>query len=155
MRMMVLGLTILSGCMGSSGSTLVTGMIEPKQIRFVTVVKPDLEGVGGWQAACIHIRITRSGTEESFLCRFGIEMPVRNREGPISVPLAQRVASERINETAYRVLSSATPASPLGLLCETLKGTLAPQVANSIVGAMMTYRCHKDSVPVEFGEFAL
>ncbi|QSQ28083.1 hypothetical protein JY651_12910 [Pyxidicoccus parkwayensis] len=148
--------TLLHGCMGPSGATVVTGLTEPKQIRFVTVVKPDLEeGVGGWQVSCIHIRLTRSGTGESFLCRFGIEMPVRNREGPVSVPLAQRVASERINETAYSVLGSATPASPLGVLCETLKGALAPRIAGSIVGAMMTYRCHKDTVPVEFGDFVL
>ena len=130
-------------------------MVEPKQIRFVTVVKPDLQRAGGWQAACIHVRLTRSGTEDSFLCRFGIEMPVQNSEGPISLSLAQRVAADRINESAHWVLGSATPASPLGLLCESFKGMLAPRVAASIAGAMMTYRCHKETLPVEFGEFTL
>ncbi|MFP2907575.1 hypothetical protein ACLESD_21505 [Pyxidicoccus sp. 3LFB2] len=145
----------LAGCAGPPTTTIVTGMVEPKQIRFVTVVKPDAHGVGGWQAACIHVRITRSGTEESFLCRFGIEMPVRNSEGPVSVSLAQRVAADRINETAHLVLGSATPATPLGMLCETFKSVLAPRVAASIAGAMMAYRCHKATLPVEFGEFVL
>jgi hypothetical protein len=78
----------LSGCTGPTGVTIVTGLIEPRHIRFVTVLKPELRGAGGWQAACIHIRITRSVTEESVLCRFGIEMPVRNKDGPVSRSLA-------------------------------------------------------------------
>jgi hypothetical protein len=94
-------------------------------------------------------------TEEAVLCRFGIEMPVQNEDGPVSSSLAQRVAAARINEAAHLVFGSATPASPLGMLCETFKGALAPKVAASIAGAMMTYRCHDEAPPVQFGELTL
>ncbi|MFP2932825.1 hypothetical protein ACLESO_48310 [Pyxidicoccus sp. 3LG] len=143
------------GCVGAPTATIVTGGIEPRQIHFVTVIQAEPQKVGGWQAACIHIRITRSGTEESILCRFGIEMPVQNSDGPVSVPLAQRVTADRINESAHQVLGPATPASPLGMLCEALKSALAPKMAASLAGAMMTYRCHPQSLPVEFGDLLL
>lgn len=152
---LALALGLLPGCVGPPTTTIVTGMVEPKQIRFVTVTQAEPGATGGWQAACIHVRMTRSGTEVSFVCRFGIEMPVQNNEGPISVALAQRVAADRINEAAHWILGSATPASPLGILCETFKRTLAPRVAASLAGAKMTYLCNSKASPVQFGEFTL
>lgn len=133
MRIHVLALLLAhaSGCLPARTITVVTGRIEPRQIHFTTIVEQSEEDekegkAGGWREACIHLNITRQNTGESFLCRFGVEVPMRTHEGPISLPLAQRITAERIDEAAKSVFTAATPESPLGLLCQTLKKTLTP-----------------------------
>lgn len=145
---------MFSGCVRpvSRTRTIVTGKIEPRHFHFVTVVEQTEEGPGGWRAACIHVRILRSNTGESLDCRFGIEVPIENGDGPVSLSLAQRIAAERTNETARIVFESATPVSPLGLLCEKFKKTLRPLLEASIGGARLMTRCHERTIPVQLGE---
>jgi hypothetical protein len=149
------GLTLSSGCVGPVERTIVTGQLTPKQIRFVTVHEPTHGDVGGWRAACLHIRLTRSNTGESILCRFGVETPLRNKDGPISIPLAQRIAADRINEAAHQVLGAATAESPLGMLCQTLKATIRTSFMASIAGARLPDTCDEMTTPVQFGDFTL
>ncbi len=154
---LALMLSLFSGCVRpvSRTRTIVTGKIEPRQIHFITAVEQAEEGPGGWRAACVHVRITRRNTGESFNCRFGVEVPIENRNGPISVSLAQRIVAERTNETARIVLGAATLDSPIGLLCEEFKKTLRPLLQASIEGARLKMKCHEKAVPVQLGEVAL
>lgn len=150
-------LPLFAGCAPpiTGTRTIVTGEIEPRHFQFTTIVEQDRDEPGGWRAACVHIRIQRDTTGESFICKFGIETPLRNKEGPISTPLAQRIAAERTNEAARLVFGASTPVSPLGMLCESFKATLSPLVEASIAGARVKKACHKKTVPVQFGELAL
>jgi hypothetical protein len=149
-------LSILSGCAlrGRRTRTIVTGKIEPRQIHYVTTVEHTGNEPGGWRATCIHINIQRKNTGESFLCRFGVEVPIRNNDGPVSLPLAQRITAKRTDEAARLVFGSATPESPLGMLCQTLKSTLKPLLSASIGGTRVNTECHEKTIPVQFGEFA-
>lgn len=151
---LVLLLPMFSGCVRpvSRTRTIVTGRLEPRHFHFVTVVEKTEEGPGGWRAACVHVRILRSNTGESFDCRLGIEVPIENDDGPVSVQLAQRIAAERTNETSRVVFESATPITPLGLLCEKFKNTLRPLIEASIGGARLMTRCHEKAIPVQLGE---
>ncbi|RKH14263.1 hypothetical protein D7V97_03530 [Corallococcus sp. CA053C] len=148
-------LTLSAACVGPTDRTFVTGRIEPRQIRFVTIVETPPGEVGGWQAACIHIRISRDNTGESIVCKFGVETPLHTQEGPVSASLAQRIAADRINEATHSIFGAATLESPLGMLCESLKATLRTTVPASIVGAKVPVRCHAKSFPVQFGAFTL
>ncbi|MFY0522477.1 hypothetical protein ACN28I_04445 [Archangium gephyra] len=149
-------LSILSGCSPRSTRTrtIVTGKIEPRQIHYVTTVEHTEEEPSGWRATCIHINIQRKNTGEAFLCKFGVEVPMQNDKGPISLPLAQRITVERIHEAARSVFGSATPESPLGMLCQTLKTTLKPLLSASIGGSRVNTECHRKTIPVQFGESA-
>lgn len=159
MRIHVLALllALASGCLPARTITIVTGKIEPRQIHFATVVEhseqEEREGKeGGWRAACIHLNITRQNTGESFLCRFGVEVPMRTRNGPVSLPLAQRITAERIDEAAKSVFTAATPESPLGLLCESLKATVTRLLDASLKGSRVQTLCHEETIPVQLGE---
>ncbi|NOK17173.1 hypothetical protein HMI50_09055 [Corallococcus carmarthensis] len=148
-------LPLSMACVGPTDRTRVTGRMLPGQIRFVTIVEADPGESGGWRAACIHIRSSRDNTGQSILCRFGIETPIHNVEGPISTPLAQRIAADRINEATQSIFSAATLESPLGMLCESVKATLRTTVPASIAGSRVPSECHARSVPVQFGDFNL
>jgi hypothetical protein len=150
---LALVLLVSLGCVRSGPRTLVAGKIEPGQIHFVTTVKPRKGEPSGWRVACIRINIQRWNTGESFLCEFGVEVPIQNDNGPISIPLAQRITAERIHEAAEVVFSAATPESGLGLLCESLKKTLKPILWASIEGSRVMTPCHKKSIPVQLGDF--
>jgi hypothetical protein len=159
MRIHVLALllALASGCLPARTITVVTGRIEPRQIHFATVVEQsekdeEEEEPSGWRAACIHLNITRQNTGESFLCRFGVEVPMRTKKGPVSLPLAQRITAERIDEAAQSVFRAATPDSPLGLLCESLKATVTRLLDASLKGSRVKTRCHEKTVPVQLGE---
>jgi hypothetical protein len=148
-------LSLCMACVGPTDRTLVTGRILPRQIRFVTIVEADPGKAGGWRAACIHIRISRENTGESILCRFGIETPFHNIDGPISTPLAQRIAAERINEATQAIFSAATLTSPLGMLRESVKASLRTTIPASIAGSKVPSVCHERALPVHFGDFTL
>jgi hypothetical protein len=147
-------LLILPGCVTPTNRTrtIVTGQIEPRHFQFVTVVKQTGNEPGGWRAACVHVNIKRT-TGESFLCRFGVDVPIETDEGSFSLPLAQRIAAERANETARLVFGSATPESGLGLLCEAFKKTFGTLLDASIRGSRVKTGCHEKTIPVQFGEF--
>ncbi|WP_309895030.1 hypothetical protein [Archangium sp.] len=144
-----------AGCAPSAKRTrtIVTGRIEPRHFQFYTVVKQRDNKAGGWRAACVHLNIQRKNTGESFVCTFGVEVPMQNKDMPISVPLAQRIAAERTDEAARLVFGAATPASPLGLLCEAFKKTLRARIQASIGGSRLETVCREEAVPVQFGEF--
>ncbi|WP_257448075.1 hypothetical protein [Archangium lipolyticum] len=150
-------LLVSLGCArtGPRTRTIVTGKIEPGQIHFVTDVEPepDPDAPSGWRVACIRINIQRANTGESFFCEFGVEVPIRSKDGPISLRLAQRITAERTHEAAEAVFSAATPESGLGMLCQTLKTTLKPMLWASIEGSRVKTPCHKKSIPVQFGDF--
>jgi hypothetical protein len=150
----LLGL-LSAGCAPSvTGTrTIVTGSIEPRHFQFYTVVKQRDDKPGGWRAACIHLNIQRANTGESFICTFGVEVPMQNKDMPISIPLAQRIAAERTDEAARLVFGAATPTSPLGLLCEAFKKTLRARLQASIGGSRLETVCRKEAIPVQFGEF--
>jgi hypothetical protein len=141
-------LSLVSGC--------VTGRIQPVHFQFVTVVEKTLPGADGWRAACVHARIKNGTTGDFFFCKFGVEMPIENRDGPVSIPLAQRLAADCANEAAITVLGSATrePDPPLGILCEKFKTTYGALLNASIGGARVTRVCDKKTKPVIFGELS-
>ncbi|WP_208721560.1 hypothetical protein [Corallococcus aberystwythensis] len=114
-------LSLSMACVGPTDRTVVTGRILPRQIRFVTITEAPPGRAGGRRAACIHIRILRDNTGEALMCRFGVEMPLQNFEGPVSTALAQRIVADRINEVSQTVFGAATLESPLGMMCESLR----------------------------------
>ncbi|RYZ39056.1 MAG: hypothetical protein EOO71_21625 [Myxococcaceae bacterium] len=149
-------LSLSLACVGpATDRTFVTGQIRPRHIRFVTIRETTPGEAGGRRAACIHIRISRENTGEALLCRFGIETPLHNHEGPVSTALAQRITAERINEATYSIFGAATVESPLGMLCESLKAALRPAFKVSIAGALFTSQCHEKTTPVQFGDYIL
>jgi hypothetical protein len=140
----------------SSGCATVTGRIQPTHFQFATIVAKRGTGPGGWRAACVHAKIKNGTTGEFFFCKFGVELPIENeRDGPISLPLAQRVAAECANEVAYAVLETASrePDPPLGLLCESFKTAYGVRLSAAIAGAQVTRVCDAKTKPVVFGEF--
>ncbi|WP_237726544.1 hypothetical protein [Corallococcus coralloides] len=144
-------LALCVACVGPTDRTFVTGRILPRQIRFVTLREATPGEEGGQRSACIHVRLTRANTSESVLCRFGVETPLRTHEGVISLPLAQRIAAERINEAAQAVFGSATIDSPLGMLCELMKAQLRRTFEASLAGARFRAQCDERAPPVLFG----
>lgn len=147
-HLVVLLLPLVAGCTGSS-ITLVRGRIQPRHFSFVTVVEKTDEGPDGWRAACIHAHVQRT-TGDSYICRFGVEMPIENRNGPISTPLAQRIAARCANEAAYTFFKSTTPETPLGLACEGFKKTYHLVLNRALSGSRVKTQCHEKTTPVEF-----
>jgi hypothetical protein len=141
-------ISLLSGC--------VAGRIQPNHFQFVTVVEKTRPGPDGWRAACIHAKVKNGTTGEFIICRFGVEVPIENRDGPVSIPLAQRVAADCANEAAIAVLGAATrvPDPPLGILCETFKTTYGQLLSAAVSGARVTRVCNKKAKPVLFGELS-
>jgi hypothetical protein len=141
-------LLLLSGC---ATATIVESRVEPRHFQFVTVTAKRGKGAGGWRAACLHLHIGRAAGE-SIVCKFGIEMPMETElAGPISTPLAQRIAADCANQAALIVFSPSTPETPLGLLCEGFKNTYDTIIHSALKGAQITKICHKKTKPVEFG----
>lgn len=104
----------------------------------------------GWRAACVHAHIKRT-TGELHICKFGVEMPIENHDGPISTPLAQRVAAECANQAAYSVLRATTPETPLILACKSFRDTYDMIINSAIAGAQIKRVCHEKTIPYEFG----
>lgn len=124
--------------------------------QFVTVVEKTIPGADGWRAACVHARIKNGTTGDFFFCKFGVEVPIENRDGPVSIPLAQRLAADCANEAAIAVLGSAArePDPPLGILCEKFKTAYGALLNAAIGGARVTRVCDKKTKPVIFGELS-
>ena len=146
---LVMAAPLLSGC-ASNVTTLVEGSLQPGHFRFVTVVPRRGPGAGGWRAACVHAPIRRD-TGDSFICKFGVEMPLENSAGPSSTALAQRVSADCANQAALTVFRSVTPSTPLGLAYETFKSTYEGIINLAIGGAHATRVCHAKALPVEAG----
>lgn len=145
----LLTLFVLSlGC-----TSAVTGRIQPAHFQFTTTVPQTEPGSGGWRVACIHAQIKNGDTGELYTCKFWIEMPLENKDGPISNPLAQRISAECANEAAYEVLSTLTrpPPPPLYTLCTTIRNAYKVRLNASIAGSQVMATCDSRATPVVFG----
>ncbi len=147
---MALGLPLLIGCGAATTRTIVEKRVEPRHFKFVTVVPKRGAGPGGWRAACLHLRIQRD-TGDAFICKFGVEMPLETQaEGPISTALAQRVSADCANLAADAAFSTVTPATPLGLACESYKSAYKAILYQAIKGAQVKQPCHPRANPIAF-----
>lgn len=136
-------LFLLSGC------TTVEGSLRPEHFQFVTVVPKTEEGPDGWRAACVHVGIRRRITDELFLCKFGVEMPIENEDqGFISLQRAQGVAAKCANLAAKNILSLTTKETPIGIACEAFKTEYNLILNATIAGAHATKRCDARTQPV-------
>jgi hypothetical protein len=83
-------IAVLLGC--ARGVNTVTGVITPAHFRFKTVVeisKRNKQRPDGWQAVCIHARITEGDSGATDVCKFEVGLPLRNEDqGDISLELA-------------------------------------------------------------------
>jgi hypothetical protein len=105
----------MSGC-----SSLMR--VQPEHFQFVTTVEKTEVGADGWREACIHANMLNMATHERFVCKVGIGMPIETEAvGPISNPLAQRIAADCANQAADIVIGSATASTTPGLACESFK----------------------------------
>lgn len=144
-------LLLLSGCGPTViGHTIVNGRLQPEHFRFVTVVAKRGKGAGGWREACVHAQLKRT-TGETYLCRFGVGTPIENGDGPISTPLAQRVAAECANQAAYSVFEATTPQTPLILACQNFRGTYNMVIKAALRGAKVSHECDSKTTLYEFG----
>jgi hypothetical protein len=105
---------------------------------------------GGWREACVHAHLKRT-TGEVYLCRFGVGTPIANGDGPISTPLAQRVAAECANQAAYSVFKATTPQTPLVLACQNFRATYNMVIKAALRGAKASHECDPKTTPYEFG----
>jgi hypothetical protein len=145
-------LLLLSGCATGGTRTIVEGQFEPRHFRFVTVVTKSGKGPGGWRAACVGLSLKRDPGVDSFLCRFGVEMPMETRaDGPISTPLAQRISADCASQAALQVFSATTPEMPLGLACESFKTTYGLILGKAIKQSRVTKTCHEKTSPIDIG----
>lgn len=129
-----------------------TGGLQPGHFDFVTVVEKAEPGPAGWRAACIHALVENMTTRESFLCKFGVEMPMETeREGPLSRALAQRIAADCANVAAERVFRPATAAVPPGLACQSFKKTYHEVLNQAVGGSVVKTVCHSKTTPVKVG----
>jgi hypothetical protein len=110
-------LTLLaSGCAASRSITLIEGSLEPRNFRFVTIVKQRGDEPGGWRAACLRVSIT-SDTGEDIICQMGVDMPIKTKEdGLISLPAAQRIAAICGDTAAQLAFTPSTIDTPMGVL---------------------------------------
>ncbi len=145
-------LLLLSGCATGGTRTIVEGQFKPKNFQFVTVVPKRGKGPGGWRAACVGLSLKRDPGVDSFLCRFGVEMPMETRaDGLISTPLAQRISADCASQAALEVFSSTTPEMPLGLACENFKTTYGLILGKAIKQSRVTKTCHEKTTPFDIG----
>ena len=148
--LLLLGVMLLSwttGCTAGGNYTLVEKHVEPRHFRFVDIVSNPEEGLGGWRAACVHLRLQHAGGPV-YLCRFGVEMPQHTDiEGPISLPLSQRIAADCANLSADTAFGATTPATPLGLACETFKKTFKATLSRAVKGSKVVTLCHEATSP--------
>ncbi len=119
----------------------------PEHFQFkVLVPLTASSGPGGWQAACVRVRLTNDDTGLNVMCQFEIGMPLRSHEMEISTALAQRVSAEQANLAAYEALSKALLP---GMACEQLKTLLKGRMPKAIAGARVKADCDPALVPVE------
>jgi hypothetical protein len=103
--------------------------------------------------ACIHAQINNGSTQETYRCTFGVEMPLENKDGPISTALAQRISANCANEAAYAVLSTLTkpPPPPLHALCMSVRDAYRVMLSAAIAGSRGKANCDPQARPVAFG----
>lgn len=142
----ILLLLLATGCTAGSSYTIVEGHMKPSHFQFVDIVKQQEAGAGGWRAACVHLHLKHAGGP-LYICKFGVEMPMETGDGPLSVPLAQRTAADCANLAATTALGATTPATPLGLACESFKAAFKATLGRAVEGSRVMTLCHKATRP--------
>jgi hypothetical protein len=143
----VLLFALATGCTAGGSYTIVEKHVEPRHFNFVDVVGKRGKGPGGWRAACLHLRLQHTAGP-FYLCRLGVEMPKHTtNEGPLSVPLSQRIAADCANLAADMALGATTPATPLGLACESFKKTFDATLSRSVKGSKVMTICAENTSP--------
>ncbi|XXF80386.1 hypothetical protein P2318_11715 [Myxococcaceae bacterium GXIMD 01537] len=147
-RSLLLPLLLLAaGCSMGGSYTLVEKHMQPSHFRFVDVIEKTAPGPDGWRAACVHLSLRHAGGS-AFICRFGVEMPIATlADGMIPAPLAQRIAADCSNLAAELAFSSTTPATPLGLACESFKKAFRGTLGRAVAGARVMTVCHASAEP--------
>ncbi|MCY1081747.1 hypothetical protein [Archangium lansingense] len=119
----------------------------PRHFDFVTVVEKTEPGAGGWRAACLHVPVINSQGLSTFVCRFGVEMPIETEaEGYISETLAQRIAADCATEAGRIVLRAPSSPSP-GLVCEQFKKKFNEILGRAVKGSRVMTECHERTTP--------
>lgn len=143
-------LVLMTGCAAGGSMTIVQGSVLPHHFRFVTIVPKRGKGAGGWRAACVHIALRRS-TGDAYLCKLGVEMPIENTSGLITVETAQSLSAACANSSAPLAFESVTPATPLVLACQSFKNAYDLTLREAIIGAIVKMDCHYKTTPVQVG----
>ncbi|WP_152622556.1 hypothetical protein [Archangium violaceum] len=133
-------LLILTGC--------TINHYLPRHFDFVTVVEKTEPGADGWRAACLHVPVINTQDMSTFVCRFGVDMPIETEaDGYLSLTLAQRIAADCANEAGRIVLNA--PASPgPGLVCEQFKKKFNEILNRAVLGSRVKTECHKKTTPM-------
>ncbi|WNG19053.1 hypothetical protein [Cystobacter fuscus] len=135
-------ISLLSGCAASRTVTFVEGTLEPRNLRFVTVVEQRGDEPGGWRAACLRMPI-KSDTGEGIICKMGVDMPIRTEaDGLISLSAAQRIAADCGNVAAQIAFTPTTAETPLGILCESFKTSFDLTLKAAVAGSRVKTACH-------------
>jgi hypothetical protein len=141
----LLALLLVTGCGAGAGYTIVEKRVKPSHFRFVPIVEQKGLGAGGWQAACLDLRLAHDDGR-AFLCKVGVEMPMETQKlGPISVNRAQRLAAQCANEAADLALSATTRATPLGMACTSFITTFDARLGLSVKGSRVFSRCRPEA----------
>jgi hypothetical protein len=140
-------LLLSTGCSYGSGYTIVEKRVRPSHFRFVPMVEQGEPGAGGWQAACLDLRLAHDDGR-AYLCKVGVEMPMESeKQGPISVSRAQRLAAKCANEAAELSLSTSTPATPLGMACTSFISAFDVRLKIDVKGSRVVSFCRTELEP--------
>jgi hypothetical protein len=102
----------------------------------------------------VAVTLDNGDTGDPYICILGVEMPIENNaNGPISTPLAQRIAADCANEAAYAVLLAMTNPTPppLYTLCTSVRKAYGLRLNAAIAGSRVMSTCAPGTTPVAFG----
>jgi hypothetical protein len=142
---------LLSGCATPRTVTIVKGALEPRSLRFVTVVEQRGDEPGGWRAACLRLPI-KSDTGDGIICKMGVDMPIKTEaDGLITLPAAQRIAASCGNGAAQLAFAPTTIETPMGILCENFKTAFNMTLNAAVIGSRVKTACHPKAESVMIG----
>jgi hypothetical protein len=139
-------LLLATGCSyGVGGCTIVEKRVRPSHFRFVSVVEQREPGAGGWQAACLDLRLSHDDGR-AYLCKVGVEIPMETeKHGPISSGRAQRLSAKCANEAADLALSATTRATPLGMACTSFINTFRVRLRLAVDASRVDSSCRPET----------
>jgi hypothetical protein len=135
-------LLVATGCTTRASHTLVEGRMKPSHFMFETIIEHDARGPGGWRAACVHLVIKRT-TGTPHLCIFSTEVPIETGKGILPLETIQRKAASCANLAADSAFASTTPATPLGLACESFLLTFRETLKRALPGSRVVKQCRE------------
>ncbi|HZI16322.1 MAG TPA: hypothetical protein VE153_38510 [Myxococcus sp.] len=141
----LLSLLLATGCSYGAGYTLVEKRVRPSHFRFVPIVEQQGAGAGGWQEACLDLRLAHDDGR-AHLCKVGVGIPTETEQlGPLSASRAQRLAAKCANEAADLSLSATTPATPLGMACTSFVETFGIRLSMAVKGSRVRQFCRPET----------